>query len=108
MREGTGRSPGPRSCMDAKPNDRARVLIHGDQDPVSPHRRRLAAEQIDTAGTVLHVTRENQPRRTAGIRLWSVLGGQDVSDKVLINGDGEGQGETCNARGENPEKAPTR
>ena len=33
-----------RSRMDAEPNDAARILIHGNQDPVGPQRGRLAPE----------------------------------------------------------------
>ena len=33
------------SGMDAEPNDAARELIHDDQDPVGPQRRRFALEQ---------------------------------------------------------------
>ena len=47
-----------RARMDAEPNDPARVLIHDDQDPVSPQRGRLAAEQIDTPEAVFHVAQE--------------------------------------------------
>ena len=51
------------SRLHAKPNDPACVLIHDDQDPVSPQGRRLATKQIDTPETVLQVPEESQPRR---------------------------------------------
>ena len=50
-----------RSGMHAKTDNPARILIHDNQDPVSPQRRRLAAKQIHTPETVLHLTQESQP-----------------------------------------------
>ena len=46
------------SGMDSEPNDATRVLIHDDQDPVSPQRGRFAPEQIHTPEAVLHVAQE--------------------------------------------------
>ena len=43
----------------------AGVLIHDDQDPVSPQRGRFALEQIYTPEAVFHVAQEGQPRNTA-------------------------------------------
>ena len=54
------------SRMDAETNNPARILIHDDQDPVSPQRDRLAAEQIHTPEAVFHVAQESQPGRTTG------------------------------------------
>jgi len=44
--------------MDAEPHHAARVLIHDDQDPVSPQRGRFAPEQIYTPEAVLQVAQE--------------------------------------------------
>ena len=44
--------------MNAEPHDAARVLIHDDQDPVSPQGGRFAPEQIHTPEAVLHVAQE--------------------------------------------------
>ena len=79
--------------MDAEPNDPARVLIHDDQDPVSPQRGRLAAEQIDTPEAVFHVAQERQPRGTPGGLSWPVVLGENPSNHVLVDGDVERQGQ---------------
>ena len=50
------------SGMDAEADDPASILIHVDQDPVSPQRGRFAPEQIDTPETVLQMSNEGQPR----------------------------------------------
>ena len=42
-----------RSGLDAESNDAARVLIHDDQNPVGPQRRRFAPKQVHTPETVL-------------------------------------------------------
>src|SRR5438034_6947101 len=49
------------SGMDSEPHDATRVLIHDDQDPVSPQRGRFAPEQIYTPEAVLELTNEGQP-----------------------------------------------
>src|SRR2546427_8715590 len=51
------------SRMDARTNDPARKLIHDDQDPVGPQRRRRAPEQIHTPEAVFHVAQESSARR---------------------------------------------
>jgi len=43
----------------AKPNDPTGVLIHDDQDPVSPQDRRFAAKQVRAPETVLRVAEES-------------------------------------------------
>ena len=53
----------------AEPNDATSILIHDDQNSVSPQHRRFAAKEVRTPETVLHLTEEGQPRRTAGVRL---------------------------------------
>ena len=82
-----------RARMDAEPNDPARVLIHDDQDPVSPQRGRLAAEQIDTPEAVFHVAQERQPRGTTRGLSWPVVLGENPSNHVLVDGDVERQGQ---------------
>src|SRR5215472_18911932 len=77
------------SGMDAEPQDAARELIHDDQDPVSPQRGRFASEQIYTPETVLQVTEESQPRRTAGVRRGWVMRGEDAPNDVFIDADAE-------------------
>jgi hypothetical protein len=44
------------SGMYAKADNPSGVLIHNDQYPMSPQRRRFAAKQIDTPETVLQMT----------------------------------------------------
>ena len=58
-----------RAGVQAKPNDPTRVLIHDDQYPVSPKHCRFTAKKVRAPQTVIHVTEESQPRRTAGIRV---------------------------------------
>src|SRR5215831_7303201 len=57
------------AAMQAKPNDATSILIHDDQNPVSPQHRRFAAKEVRTPETVLHLSEECQPRGTAGVRL---------------------------------------
>jgi len=59
------------SSLDAESNDAARVLIHDDQNPAGPQRRRLAPGQIDIPETVLQVSNGSQPGRTASVRPFS-------------------------------------
>src|SRR5215831_17263824 len=79
------------SGMDAEPQDAARELIPDDQDPVSPQHGRFASEQIYTPEAVLELTNEGQPRRTAGVRRGWVMRGENPSNHVFVDGDGEGQ-----------------
>ena len=69
--------------MDAEPNDPARVLIHDDQDPVSPQRGRLAAEQIDTPEAVFHVAEEREPGWASRTRFRPVMNAQDTANNIL-------------------------
>jgi hypothetical protein len=85
--------------MDAEPNDAARVLIHDDQDPVSPQRGRLAPEQIHTPETVFHVAQERQPRGTAGALSRPVVMGENPANHVFVDLDVERQGDLlCDSR----------
>ena len=79
-----------RASLQAKPNDPTRVVIHDDQDPVSPQQGRFAAKEVHTPETVLQVTEESQPGRTAGVWLGVVMGGQDAPNDVFIDGDAKG------------------
>ena len=63
--------------MNAEPDDPASVLIHDDQDPMSPQRGRFTPEQIDTPEAVLQVSNEGQPGRAASIRFGPVVGESD-------------------------------
>ena len=78
-----------RAGLQAKPNDPTSVLIHDDQYPVSPQHCRFAAKEIHAPETVLHVSEESQPGRTAGVWLGSVIRGQDAPNDVFIDGDAE-------------------
>ena len=80
------------SGMDAEPQDAARELIHDDQDPVSPQGGRFASEQIYTPEAVLEVTNEGQPGWPPGGRFRSVVTGENPSNHVFVDGDGESQG----------------
>ncbi|HEY6290094.1 MAG TPA: hypothetical protein VI455_00830 [Terriglobia bacterium] len=77
--------------MQAKPNNPASVLIHDDQDPVRPQHCRFAAKEVHAPETVLQVTEESQPRRTVGVWLGVVMGGQDAANEVLVDWDAERQ-----------------
>jgi hypothetical protein len=81
-----------RSGMRPKADDPACVLIHDDEDPVSPKDCRLAAKQIDTPETVLEVADEGQPGRGAAMWHGAVMYGQDAPNQVFINGDAKSQG----------------
>src|SRR5215472_1783691 len=80
-----------RARLQAKPNDPTRVVIHDHQYPVSPQQGRLAAKEVHAPETILQVTEESQPRRTAGVRLGVVMGGQDAPNDVFIDRDAERQ-----------------
>src|SRR5215470_15448878 len=75
--------------MQAKPNNPTRVMIHDDQYPVSSQHGRFAAKEVRAPETVLQVTEESQPRRTAGVRPGWVMRGQDAPNDVFIDGDAE-------------------
>jgi hypothetical protein len=81
-----------RSGMHPKADDPARILIHYDEDPVSPQDCRLAAKEIDTPEAVLGVPDESQPGGPAGMRHGSVIGGQDTPDHVFIYGNAKSLG----------------
>ena len=56
-----------RSCMHAKADNSARVLVHNDQDPVSSQGQRLTAKQIHAPEAIFHLPQESQPGRATGI-----------------------------------------
>ena len=78
--------------MDSEPNEATRVLIHDDQDPVSPQPGRFAPEHIETPEAVLQVSNEGQPGWTPGVRFRSVVTGENPSNHVFVDGDVESQG----------------
>ena len=45
--------------VQAEPNDPTSILIHDNQNPVSPQHRRFAAKEVRTPQTVLEVTEES-------------------------------------------------
>ena len=79
--------------MDAEANDPARVLIHDDQDPVSPQRCRLALEQIRAPQAVFHVAQERQPRGTTGVLSRPVVMSENPANHVFVDGNVERQGD---------------
>jgi hypothetical protein len=79
------------SGMDSEPDDATRVLIHDDQDPVSPQRGRFAPEQVYTPEAVLQVANEGQPGWTPGVLFRSVVTGENPSNHVFVDGDIESQ-----------------
>ena len=81
-----------RSRMDAETIDPARVLIHDHQDLVGPQRGRLAAEQIHTPETVVHVAQECQPGEAIGVLSRQVLMGENPANHVFIELNVERQG----------------
>jgi hypothetical protein len=85
--------------MDAESNDPARILIHDDQDPVRPHRCRLAPEQIHAPEAVFHVAQERQPGgTTAGLSRPAVMA-ENPSNHVFVDLDVERQGHLlCDSR----------
>ena len=80
-----------RAGMQPKPDDPTSVLIHDDRYPVSPQHCRFAAKEVRAPETVLDVTEESRPGRTAGVRLGLVMSGQDASNNVFIDGVAERQ-----------------
>ena len=58
-----------RAGVQAESNDATSVLIHDDQNPMSPQYCRFAAKEVHVPETVLHLTKKSQPRGTAGVRL---------------------------------------
>jgi len=82
-----------RAGTDAEANDPARVLIHDDQDPVGPQRRRLAPEQIHTPQVVFHVAQESQLRGATGGLSRPVVMGENPSNHVFVDLDVERQGD---------------
>ena len=65
--------PNPSGFSGASPSiktDPARVLIHDDQYPVSQQHCRCAAKEVRAPDTVLNVTEEGQPTRTAWRLAW--------------------------------------
>ena len=88
-----------RARMDAEANDPSRVLIHDDQDPVSPQRGRLAPEQIHTPEAVFPVAQEIQPGGTSGGLPRPVGRGENPSNHVLVDLDVKRQGHLlCDSR----------
>ena len=82
-----------RSSLDAESNDPARVLIHDDENPVGPQRRRFAPEQVQTPETVLQVSNQGQPGGTASLRFQSIVAGEDAPNNVFIDLNAERQGD---------------
>ena len=80
-----------RAGVQAEPNDATSVLIHDDQNPVSPQHCRFAAKQVYAPETVLKVAEESQPRGTVGVRLGVVMRGQDAPNEVFIDRDAKRQ-----------------
>src|SRR5450759_4149420 len=80
------------SGMDAEANDPAGILIHDDQDPVGPQGGRFAAEQIHTPEAVLHVAKEGQPGWSSGVLFRPIVGGENPSNNVFVDGDAKSQG----------------
>src|SRR5580700_7576579 len=79
--------------LNAEPNGPARILIHDHQDPVGPHRGRLAPEQIYTPEAVFHVAQESQPRGTTGALSRRVVLSENPSNHVFVDCKVEGQGD---------------
>ena len=77
------------SGMDTEPNDPARVLIHDDQDPVSPQHCRFAAKEVRAPETVLQVSQESQPGWTTRVLSGRVVTGENPSNHVFVDGDVE-------------------
>jgi hypothetical protein len=99
--------PIDRACMDAEPDDPARVLIHNDEDPVGAQRGRLAAEQIHTPEAVFHVAEESQPGGPTGALSRPVVMGENPSNHVLVEGEVEGQGDLLGDSRTTPAGIPT-
>jgi hypothetical protein len=55
--------------VQAETDDATSILIHDDQNAVSPQHRRFAAKEVRAPETVLHLSEKCQPRRTAGVQL---------------------------------------
>ena len=86
------------SRMDAETNNPARILIHDDQDPMSPQRCRLAPEQIHAPEAVFHVPKESQPGRTTRVLARPVVTDENPANYVFVDLDVERQGDLVNGR----------
>src|SRR5215471_20321564 len=76
------------SALDPESDDSACVLVHDNQHPICVQGHRFTAEQVEAPQTVLHMTDERQPRRTAFYRLVRVMNGENPSNHILINASG--------------------
>jgi len=81
----------PGSCVNAKSNDSAGELVHDDQHPMRPYRRRLTSEEIDGPKAVFCVARKGQPRGAGPLRIRPVLSGKDTANHVLVDLNSESQ-----------------
>jgi hypothetical protein len=57
------------SGLTAKSNDPSGELVHDDQHPMRPYRRRLASEEIDAPKAVLCLAQEGQTRGVGPLRI---------------------------------------
>src|SRR5262249_34346716 len=73
------------SALDPESDDSACVLVHDDQHPICLHGDRFTTEQVKAPQTVLHMTDERQPGRTASRRRRQVMYGENPPNHVLIN-----------------------
>src|SRR5262245_13829956 len=73
------------SALDPESDDAACVLVHDDQQPICSQGDRFTTEQVKAPQTVLHMTDERQPGRTASRRRRRVMYGENPPNHVLIN-----------------------
>ena len=72
------------SGVNAKSNDSAGELVHDDQHPMRPYRRRLTSEEIEAPKAVLCVAQKGQPRGPRPIRIRPVVSGKDTRTMSLL------------------------
>ena len=78
--------------LDAEPQDAAGKLIHDNQDQVSSQRGRFAPEQVSAPEAVVQVAKESQPGWTTRVLSRSVATGENPSNRVIVDGDVESEG----------------
>jgi hypothetical protein len=90
------------SGVNTKSNDSAGELVHDDQHPMRPYRRRLTSEEIDAPKAILCVAQKGQPRGTGPIRIRPVVSGKDAANHVLVYLNSESQSDLLGDSGTTP------
>ena len=76
-----------------KAYDPAGKLIHDDQDPVGFEQDRFGSEQVQAPETVLRMSKQCEPRRSAISTFGSVVCCQNPTDHIFVDVDAKGLGQ---------------